>query len=452
MNRSLILGAVVSLAGFTTLATSASAQVTAVELSAGYSSSCARFSNGKIKCWGQNDYGQLGFGDTSYRGDRPGTMGLALPYVDIGANVLAKKINVTNYSVCALTTSGETKCWGYNRLGSLALGHAMNIGDGSAEMGDSLKSAELGSAGKAMQMDGTGFHSCAVFETGRVKCWGYNVDGQLGLGDRRDRGVRPEQIGENLPEVDLGAVPRVMKVTTGTYHSCALFENGRVKCWGDNTSGALGLGDTQDRGDQAGEMGDALPFVDLGPDELAIDITAGYSFTCALLKTRKVKCWGINLEGQLGLGDVSTRGDQPGEMGANLATVDLGVGMTVMAVAAGLRHVCAVLLNGTMKCWGENRSGQLGLGDTNLRGDNDQEMGDALEPLYFGRNMRVQTFALGSQHGCAVLTMMGKYMGVKCWGANYSGQLGLEHRNNMGARPEDMIKLPFLSLGTDGNP
>jgi len=97
-----------------------------------------------------------------------------------------------------------------------------------------------------------------------------------------------------------------------------------VKCWGSNYSGQLGLGDTNNRGDGPGEMGDNLPAVDLGTGRTATAISCKNSYCCALLDNKSVKCWGYNGSGQLGLGDTNNRGDASGEMGDNLPAVDLG--------------------------------------------------------------------------------------------------------------------------------
>jgi alpha-tubulin suppressor-like RCC1 family protein len=124
-------------------------------------------------------------------------------------------------------------------------------------------------------------------------------------------------------------------------------------------------------------MGDNLMSADLGAGKTATAIVAGSNHTCALLSDGTVKCWGKNDYGQLGLGDVQSRGDATNEMGDNLASVDLGFGNSATAIATGAVHTCALLKNGAVKCWGRN-DGQLGLGDTQKRGDNANEMGDAL--------------------------------------------------------------------------
>merc|ERR1712061_331803 len=107
-------------------------------------------------------------------------------------------------------------------------------------------------------------------------------------------------------------------------HTCALLDNGAVKCWGNNYRGELGLGDTTSRGANSGEMGDSLPEVDLGTDRTAASVVAGYGYTCALLDNGAVKCWGSGLKGRLGLGDTARRGDSSDEMGDSLPEVDLG--------------------------------------------------------------------------------------------------------------------------------
>ncbi len=109
-------------------------------------------------------------------------------------------------------------------------------------------------------------------------------------------------------------------ITAGGFHSCAVLENGTVRCWGDNDAGQLGYGDTDDRGDNAGEMGDNLAPIDLGAGRTATAIAAGSSHSCAVLDNGAVKCWGDNDVGQLGYGDLDDRGDNAGEMGDNLAT------------------------------------------------------------------------------------------------------------------------------------
>ena len=109
-----------------------------------------------------------------------------------------------------------------------------------------------------------------------------------------------------------------------------------------------------------------------------LQVTAGNSHACALLTGGIVKCWGYNGNGELGLGDTAWRGDEPNEMGGNLPAVNLGTGTTAVAISAGRHHTCALLDDFSVKCWGSNEHGELGLGDTAVRGDGPNEMGDNL--------------------------------------------------------------------------
>src|SRR5262249_42554665 len=159
-------------------------------------------------------------------------------------------------------------------------------------------------------------------------------------------------------------------------------DNGRVKCWGGNFEGSLGLGNNQPHGTQPSEMGDGLPYVDLGTGRTAKAIAAGHEHTCVLLDNDKVKCWGEGTRGALGLGTNKSRGDDPNEMGDTLPYVDLGTGRTAKSIAAGGSATCAILDNDVLKCWGAGSDGELGVptGTGNL-GDSPNEMGDNLLPV-----------------------------------------------------------------------
>jgi alpha-tubulin suppressor-like RCC1 family protein len=281
---------------------------------------------------------------------------------------------------------------------------------------------------------------------GSIKCWGWNYSdwscgGQLGLGDTQNRGDGPNEMGDNLPAINLGTGKTAAAIAAGVYHNCALLEDGSVKCWGCNHRGQLGLGHTQDRGDGPGEMGDNLPAIDLGAGKTVTAISAA-QHTCALLNDDSLKCWGYNAGGLLGLGDTNHRGDQSNEMGDNLPAVDLGTGKTAIVVDAGWRHTCVRLTSGGMKCWGNNEWGVLGLGNTSPHGDGSNEMGDALPELDLGVVEPVVGFTVDAGQTC---TLMGDGS-IKCWGYNQFGGLGLGDTTHRGDNPGEMgSNLPFVT-------
>eukprot|EP01083_Nonionella_stella_P156828 508282_1 len=128
----------------------------------------------------------------------------------------------------------------------------------------------------------------------------------------------------------------------------------------------------------------------------ALDVSAGWYHTCALSSQfHTVKCFGGNVAGSLGLGDTRPRGDEAGEMGENLPTIDLGSNFDVIQIVAGRQHSCGLSFAGTVKCFGHNVNGQLGLGDTNNRGDEANEMGDNLPDVDLGSNFNPVQIALG---------------------------------------------------------
>ncbi|NMO16819.1 tandem-95 repeat protein [Pyxidicoccus fallax] len=403
---------------------------------------CAYYPNRSVKCWGANNFGQLGLGHLRNMGDGPDEMGAFLPFVNLGASGMVMSLELGSEFGCALQGGGYIKCWGDNRFGSLGLGDTNNRGDGPGEMGTGMPLVDLGTGRSAKVFAAGGAHTCAILDNDTLKCWGLNAWGQLGLGDHENRGDRPGNIGDWLSPVDLGTGRTARGLAAGGAHTCAILDDGSVKCWGDNQYGQLGLGDTRSRGDDPGEMGDALPPVDLGTGRTAKTLAAGGNYVCAILDDGTVKCWGDNRSGTLGLGDTEARGDDPGEMGDALPLVELGTGRIAMALAAGVSHVCALLDDASVKCWGDNRSGSLGLGDIANRGDAPGEMGDALPPVSLGTG-RIATSLTAGTHTCASLDDGG----IKCWGANQRGQLGLGDTAQRGAGPGQMgDALPAVEL------
>jgi hypothetical protein len=150
-----------------------------------------------------------------------------------------------------------------------------------------------------------------------------------------------------------GTPYRALAIAVGRYHTCAILDDHGVKCWGfDNFYGQMGLGDNKKHGVTAAEMGDALPKVDLGTGRTAKAIAAARYATCVILDDDTIKCWGYG--GQTGIPSETLaqgmRGDEPGEMGDALPRVDLG-GRKARRLAMGYYSACAELDDGAVRCW-----------------------------------------------------------------------------------------------------
>ena len=212
----------------------------------------------------------------------------------------------------------------------------------------------------------------------------------------------------------------MIALTAGASHTCALLREGLVRCWGDNSEGQLGLGTAANLSGQPPYKNGLVP---LGA--AAVALTAGDSHTCALMADQSVRCWGANAYGQLGLGNTNTIGDDEVPDAAH-AGVPLGAKAT--AVAAGGNDTCAILQDGSLRCWGLNDYGQLGLGNTNTIGDDELPIATVAEVSLGDTAAAV---AAGGEHTCAILGSLGS-SSVRCWGRNNLGQLGLGNTTEIG--------------------
>ena len=202
---------------------------------------------------------------------------------------------------------------------------------------------------------------CALLDDATIRCWGKNGLGQLGQGLTGHRGDDPGEMA-SLANTQLGT-GTVVDIDAGNNHACGRFADGRVKCWGQNSDGQLGLGLTGTRGDGPNEMGDNLPAVSLGTGLSAIDVTAGASNSCVMFSNGTWKCWGSNAGGGNANNVVlGAWGDSNGEMGDTLSVRTLPSGAVAESVELGYQGGCAVSTCGTLHCWGENSAGQAGVG------------------------------------------------------------------------------------------
>ena len=311
---------------------------------------CAVLRTRQVLCWGLGVYGALGYGNQRDvgNGDAPSTAGP----VDVGQGRTVTAMAAGDNHTCALLDTGQVRCWGDNQMGQLGYGHKDFIGND--ETPATAGPVDLGPGRTATAITAGYEHTCAVLDTGRVRCWGSGAQGALGYGGTANIG--DDELPTAVGTVNLGTGRTATAISAGLFHTCAVLDTGQVRCWGDGTYGALGYGNTADIGDNESPF--LAGPVKLGPGRTAVAIGAGEIHTCALLDTGQVRCWGTNDNGELGLGHTTTIGDN--ETPDTTGPVDLGPGRTATAISAGHEHNCALLDGGQVRCWGENVDGKLG--------------------------------------------------------------------------------------------
>lgn len=288
-----------------------------VQLAPGSGQTCALGAAGNVRCWG---YGPiLGYGSTENLGDDESLVDL--PDVKLGGEVTQIAANI--WHTCALLVGGGVRCWGLNGMGDLGYGYVSPfIGDDEtpADAGDVPIGAEI----KALAAGGE--HFCAITVSGDVRCWGPNYMGQLGYPGIK--WVGDDDTPADLGDVELGG-KEVVALALGVIHTCALTDAGEVFCWGSGQYGQLGHGAKVDIGDNEDPFSAGPVAVD--DDRAVVQIAAGAVHTCALLEDGAIKCWGYNFFGELGYGNDEWIGDDelPREVG------DVPVGGTVQQIVMG---------------------------------------------------------------------------------------------------------------------
>ena len=346
---------------------------------------------------------------------------------------------------CIVLSDNSVKCFGMGSEGQLGSGTTDNIGDGTALSVATSSAVSLGTGRTVRSISAGASHTCALLDNATIKCWGYGAVGALGYGDSTNRGDTTGQMGDSLPAVSLGTGRTALQISVGSQHSCALLDNFAVKCWGRGNYGQLGIGSTATIGDGAGEMGDSLVAVAFASGRSARAIAAGSNHTCALLDNASVVCWGRGTYGQLGQGATANIGHSSSATVATTLAIDLGSGRTALAISAGDAHTCAILDNATVKCWGFGGNGRLGSGATNNLGDGANEMGNSLAVIDVGSGRTVRAISAGFAHTCVVLDNAT----VKCWGDGTNGRLGYGNQNSLGDGANEMgANLAAVSLGT----
>lgn len=425
------------------IAVAGTAKATIKDLAFGINHSCAVFDDGRVKCWGGNAGGQLGLEDTKSRGRVSSELGSALPYVNLGARKAVQLSAGSSYT-CARFDDGKVTCWGHNTDGVLGYEEANNRGDKAGDMGDKLPIVDLGKDYKAIDLQSRLTNNCVLLSDYSVKCWGSNRKGQLGQGDVVARGTPATTMGDGLKPIALGTGRTAKKIGVGANHACALLDDATVKCWGAGIYGAIGSEGTDDLGAKANQMGDKLLPLKLGTGRSAKDLLVGGFHTCVLLDNQQWTCFGRNSTGALGLGHSNNIGNAAGQMGDALKPFNLNGDLPVRSVAIGGFHTCMVFEMNTAKCVGSNNFGQLAVGDSMTRGSTIDTIGNGAPYIDLGSLVAVKKIWSGDFVGCAMI----QENKIKCWGSNIAGQLGVGKPNpTIGASKDTTAdKMPYLNI------
>jgi len=327
-------------------------------------------------------------------------------------------------SLCVLTgdSPGKSKCWGWNHYGQLGLGDTSNRGDEPGEM-SSLPFTPWN--GDIRYTTGGGLYQrFAHFVNGapqQIQGMGYGRKGALCQGNTDDQ--------SSPVTVDVGS--HVVKaVYSRGYGGCIVTdtEPEEIYCWGKNNVGQLGLGHTNDIGDEPGECGDNLVAVDLGTVPAVKQYAAAHEHQCVLFVNNKIKCWGYNAYGQLGRGDTVKYGSAPGQMGDNLPYVDTG-SYVPKKLMLNAQNTCIVTTDDELVCWGQAHMGHSGwLSPDNHIGDGPNEVPNNLRPADLGTNAdgTPKTVKAVIQDTGYHLCVIANTDEVFCWGHNEYGECGVD--------------------------
>ena len=342
---------------------------TETSLSSGGDHLCVIYDDSSLNCWGDNEFGQLGDGTEIDR--------LTLSEVGLDSGRTAVSVSTGHQHTCAVLDDASLKCWGNNNFGQL--------GDGTTTSSSSPVSVSL--SGVPVQVSAGKWHSCAVLDDASLECWGRNNDGQLGDGTNTDQSTPVS--------VSFGG-GKVLAVSAGGHHTCAVLDDWGVSCWGSNSNGQLGIGSTPTTSNTPNS-------VTTGGNTVAV--SAGGSHTCALLEDSSLKCWGANGKGQLGYGNTNELHDAS-SVGVVLSSV--------ISVDLGDEHTCAIDSSNALHCWGGGTKGQIGDGSTS-------DSVTSPSAIDLGNVLGATSVAIGGSHSCVIASNDL----LRCWGGHGSGPLSI---------------------------
>jgi hypothetical protein len=325
-----------------------------------------RVADGRLHCFGDNEYGQLGTGDRARRAE-PTRVGNFNDWL---------RVSTGERHTCALRAPGVLYCFGDNDLGQL----------GSGDTATRLTPRAIDTPLPLRDIACGGMNCCAIDEDGGLSCWGDNLEGKAG----QDDPYGSPDVTRPLA-VEPGA--RFRSVALGQGHVCAIRESGALACWGRNTSGELGIGPEPIQTRAPRQVGDARDYE---------AVAASQHHTCAVRSDGGLWCWGHNGHYELGTPEFDVALSTPQRMNSAVAFRD---------VAAGWFHTCALARDGRLYCWGRAIEGQLGLA----------RIEPLLEPNRVAMPERWRSVTAGRFHTCGT----DESGAVLCWGENASGQLGV---------------------------
>ncbi len=344
-------------------------------LGVGFRHACAVLDSGSIKCWGQNNYRQLGNGLTVNSPDP----------VDVAGITNAVQVTSGAYYSCALLDTAEIKCWGRGNYGQM--GNGSTATQSVPVLVSGINNATYITAGL--------YHACATLLGGEVKCWGRGTNGRLGNGGTA-RATTP---------VFVTGLTNIIEVEAYSGSTCAIDFVGGVKCWGQNADYQVGDGTNVDKTTPVDPVGLSSGNLSLSQGDWALH-------TCVMTTARKLKCWGRSNYYQTGASNLTADVQVPGDVRT--------LTNKILKIDAGQNFTCALEddgtgLSGGLRCWGAGSYGRQGNGSTS----NSYPL--ALVP---GLESGVKDFSVGYYHACALVDDGAGAGGVKCWGRNNQGQVG----------------------------
>jgi len=378
------------------------------QLFAGGNVTCLRRADGVVKCWGQNDFGQLSVASEETCAGEPCSRQPRTTSNLAKASIVA----LGQRFGCAIAADGTTQCWGENTLGQL--------GRGTSDA-DAHQDPFAVAVPDATALAAGAQHACALTKAGDVLCWGLGASGQLGLdpdtlascavaeASRGALGVPDADVAAcALEPTDVPAFRGAVELALGDAHSCARFSDGRVLCVGRGDSGELG--------------GGTMPASSFEPVEALAQgadlVAAGGRHNCAVVGQR-VRCWGANEAGQLGVGSTAQAVCDAGKC---LSTPTLlGDLPTTLELALGGNFSCARLADGKTRCWGSDAHGQLGNSSAAIEScslPSGETFDCSPRPLQNAHDLLdAIELSVGAEHACATVGDE-----VRCWGSASNGQ------------------------------